>query len=150
MTPPGYGTPFYMGDVVDISLDAAGSSTEAPSTPRAIVSLRVHYRMPLLRDRFCDEVTRPWKLACIGHHEWSGACTKSCKRLILDGAASSRMVVTVEANTVFETKLGLKPVDKGLDMATKRRIAEHIRDPDWANKSSAMSSALRRAPVNQL
>ena len=40
------------------------------------------------------------------------------------------MVVTVEANTVFETKLGLKPVDKGLDMATKRRIAEH--NPVWA------------------
>ena len=84
----------------------------------------------------------------IGHHEWSGACTKSCKRLILDGAASSRMVVTVEANTVFETKLGLKPVDKGLDMATKRRIAEH--NPDSIGQKSSALRPMRRAPVNQL
>ena len=63
----GYGTPFYLGDATAIEYESAASSSamdasasaSAARAPRKIKSFTVHYRMPLLRGRFSNDVTRP-------------------------------------------------------------------------------------------
>ena len=48
---PGYGTPFYVGDVLAVSTGEDGH----------LKTLTVHYRMPVGGDGlFCDDSRKPW------------------------------------------------------------------------------------------
>lgn len=76
----GWGTPFYMGDVIDVVLAPGGPS----SGKRKIERVTVHYRMPSYRNKFCDDICKPWLRACVGGHAWRrGVCdtAHACKRM---------------------------------------------------------------------
>ena len=48
---PGYGTPFYIGDVLQVSASPAGQ----------VDSLTIHFRMPQGADSlFCNDLCKPW------------------------------------------------------------------------------------------
>mgnify|MGYP007018243642 CR=1 FL=1 len=134
--PPGYGTPFYIGDVVKIHLkpvastSTSGDSSAAPAT-REVAKLDLHYRIPMCKSKFCDDVKRPFKLACVGKHEWNHGCEKrkACVQKREQGATTSRHFAQVEAGAVFEANVQL--LESGaLSAPSKKRLAE--RDPKWA------------------
>ena len=137
-------TPFWLGDVARIDLEgSAVSSSEATSAParRAVTGLVVHYRVPLRRKSFCDDVSKPWKLACWGLHDWDTACEGRgvCKRAMLAattdaaqaellpagaGTSTTRMLFYVEAGAVFQTKIKFTGGTGALSAASKRLLAE--------------------------
>lgn len=86
----GYGTPFYLGKVLSVELaPEAAAASDAAAEERLITSVRVHYMMPYDGTRkrkatgcdevptmFCDDVQKPWKLACHGKHAWEKGCAR--------------------------------------------------------------------------
>ena len=67
---PGWGTPFYLGDVMDVELSGD-----------TVTQVTVHYRMPRYKTRFTNDPTHSWKRACHGMHAWDRNCerSKECK-----------------------------------------------------------------------
>ena len=140
--PGGYNTPFYIGDVIGITFvassdvmvvyapeGAASSSQPAAAPPRRIESLKLHFRMPLSRNKFHDDVKKPWALACNGLHEWTKACeqTGECRRAAKAATGSvtaTEMVYVAEADELMEADVGFQ---KGRQLTSKscERLAEH-------------------------
>ena len=120
-TPAGYGTPFYVGDVLERDLDEA---------EQVVTHVLVHYRMPTFQRQFCNDVTKPLKLACVALHEWDSGCEKrrACTACRPPGAATSRMTVRTTADTLFE--VGIDLVQSGaLSMQARRNICST--DESW-------------------
>ena len=141
--PGGYNTPFYIGDVIGITFVAssdvmvvcapegapASGSQPAAVLPRRIESLKLHFRMPLSRNKFHDDVKKPWALACNGLHEWTKACeqTGECRRAAKAATGSvtaTEMVYVAEADELMEADVGFQ---KGRQLTSKscERLAEH-------------------------
>ena len=141
LDPGGYNTPFYIGDVRSVSLAASSSSSamvacasegagssssHAAAGPRLIESVVIHYRMPLERNHFVDDVKKPWALACHGLHVWTHACSRAaCKRAAIQaGSNSTAMLYTVDPKSLMEVDLTLK-AGLQLDKKSRERLAEH-------------------------
>jgi len=142
LDPGGYNTPFYIGDVRSVSLAASSSSSamvacasegagssssHAAAGPRLIESVVLHYRMPLERNNFVDDVKRPWALACHGLHVWTHACDRraACKRAAIQaGSSSTAMLYTVDPKSLMEVDLTLK-AGLQVDKKSRERLAEH-------------------------
>jgi len=142
--PGGYNTPFYIGDVIGIDYvapddamvvyDPAGavatsSSQSAVAPPRRIKSLQLHFRMPLSRNKFNDDVQKPWALACNGLHKWTKACeqTGECRRAAkaaTGSASATEMVYVAEAEELMEADVGLRAGDQ-ITSKSRERLAEH-------------------------
>ena len=141
--PGGYNTPFYIGDVIRIDYVApdevmvvydpagavASSSKTAGAPPRRIKSLQLHFRMPLLRNKFNDDVQKPWALACHGLHKWTKACeqTGECRRAAKAATGSmavTEMLYVAEADELMEADVGLRAGDQ-ITSKSRERLAEH-------------------------
>ena len=125
--PAGYGTPFYIADVLEVELGAAGTSTADPP----VAALTVHYRIPSKSSRFCNDVRRPFLLACHAGHPWDAGCEtrRTCKRMRPEGADMSKYTPRVEAATIFEAGIELTRAKQALSMSTRKRLAKT--DPSW-------------------
>lgn len=99
-TPAGYGTPFYVGHVLEIEEEPTTTSSSDPE----VKSLLVHYRVPVYKGKLCDDVSKPLRLACVGLHQWDPSCERrgTCINARPSGATTSRMTVRAPAETVFE------------------------------------------------
>ena len=140
--PGGYNTPFYIGDVIGITFvagsdvmvvyapeGAASSSQPATAPPRRIESLKLHFRMPLSRNKFDDDVQKPWALACNGLHKWTKACeqTGECRRAakaVTGSVTATGMVYVAEADELLEADVGLRAGDQ-ITSKSRERLAEH-------------------------
>jgi hypothetical protein len=85
--------------------------------------------MPLSRNKFHDDVKKPWALACNGLHEWTKACeqTGECRRAAKAATGSvtaTEMVYVAEADELMEADVGFQ---KGRQLTSKacERLAEH-------------------------
>ena len=137
--PGGYNTPFYLGDVLAVNFvadsdavvvrppdGAASSSQAAAAPPRRIQSLALHFRMPLYRNKFSDDVQKPWELACQGLHPWTKACVIRCKRAatVAPGGTETALLYLAEAGELMEADVTL---NKGHQIRkdSRERLAEH-------------------------
>ena len=121
---PGYGTPFYLGDVEEITTAADGS----------VESVRVHYRMPEGAARlFCDDATKPWRLACHSLHRWDKSCERAavCRRAAAQASSltGSRFTYVAHVDEVFETHIAFN-ASNTLKAESKKRLAEGAPDAD--------------------
>lgn len=127
-TEGGWGTPFYMGDVLEVALTQSESSGTGK---RKIERVTVHYRMPSLYSKFCDDICRPWRCACVAGHEWSAVCeTRSaCKRMKPEKATTCKFTAEIAAEAILEAQVDL--IKSGaLNKRSKEAIGSH--DPAWA------------------
>ena len=123
--PLGYGTPLYFGDILSVETAAGGSEEEPHSLGPLVKELTVHYRIPLLRGAWCNEIVRPLKLACVHCVQWEPACETrpKCVAKRAPGAVTSKMTAVVSADALYEADLKL--VSSGaLSMSARRRLAE--------------------------
>lgn len=101
LSAPGFGTPFYIGDVMAITSDDEGFVT----------SYTIHYRMPRGQDSlFCNDMMKPWMLACHAQHVWDGRCERqiACRRAKdAAGGTSTKYAYTGDAKEILDTKLQL-------------------------------------------
>ena len=106
-----------MGDVLETTCGADG----------VVQKLLIQYRMPQGRDSlFCDDMTKPWNLACLAQHRYDGQCKRrlACKRAALAaGADDSRFVYTCDAAEVFETQLSFND-SRTLQAKCKKKLVE--------------------------
>lgn len=118
---PGYGTPFYLGDVVELR--------EAPDG--GVQSLRVHYRMPVGAGQlFCNDLKKPWRLACHALHVHDGKCKHSvaCRQAASKaGSSDTRFTYTAEPEEVLETGIAFN-LSNTLKVESKRRLAQSATD----------------------
>jgi hypothetical protein len=114
----GYRTPFWVGDVIEAVGDAATGKLE---------KVTVHFRMPQAAGGlFCDDVTKPWNLACHAQHTYSKNCERGVKCMAAAReveAPSAKFTYICEAAEILETKLELNNSNT-LKAATKKRLAE--------------------------
>jgi len=99
----GFGTPFYVGDVREVKLDPAGSSSGK---------------------------TKPWALACHGQHKWTTGCERriACKKAAQEaGSDTAAWLHEADAEEIMETALELTTAAV-LTKKSKERLAEH---GDW-------------------
>ena len=115
----GYQTLFYVGDVLEATCGADG----------VVQKLLIQYRMPQGRDSlFCDDMTKPWNLACLAQHRYDGKCKRgvACKRAALAAGQAeddSRFVYTCDAAEVFETQLSFND-SRTLQAKCKKKLVE--------------------------
>ena len=122
----GFGTPFYVGDVREVKLDPAGSS----SGKACVSKVTIHYRMPIYRDKFVNIITKPWALACHGQHKWTTGCERrlACKKAAqVAGSNTAAWLHEADAEEIMETALELTTAAV-LTKTSKERLAEH---GDW-------------------
>ena len=125
--PPGYGTHFYIGDVIEVHCavcEAAGGSSSAAE--RRVASIEVHYRLPMVgTTKACNDEHKGWLPACCALHPFTGQCERrnSCVGSRPLGKDTSRLSARVEADTIFETKVELTSTSM-LKAETKRRIMQ--------------------------
>ena len=130
--PGGYGTPFYVAEVLDIQLKPVqGCSSDDDDARREIENLFVHYRMPMFNSSFCDDVQRPFVKACVGQHAWGVGCEKRTRCVVKrpEGSTTSRHAALIDAATVFEINVDLKK-NGALSAISRSKLAETNRD--WA------------------
>ena len=125
-TKEGEATPFWVADVLQLEMAPTSSaSTDASALKRVLV----HYRLPMGRSGPENDVSKPWKLACVcravhnGHHEKWNACRAKRRGLSLQ-MATSKIVDWVAVDEVIETKLKLNQ-DERLHAGTKKRLLTH-------------------------
>ena len=165
----GYNTPFYLGDVLAINFVAdsdamvvrppegpASSSQAAVAPPRRIRSLQLHFRMPCVRNKFSDDVRKPWELACQGLHVWTKACDTriACKRAAAKatGGMQTAMLYVADADELMEAEVALR---KGHQISAKscERLAEHgPADGSWKSLLGlpASGSAAHQKPSKRV
>jgi len=122
----GFGTPFYVGDVREVKLHPAGSS----SGKACVSKVTIHYRMPIYRDKFVNIITKPWALACHGQHKWTTGCERriACKKAAQEaGSDTAAWLHEADAEEIMETALELTTAAV-LTKKSKERLAEH---GDW-------------------
>ena len=116
-TQPGYRTPFWVGDVIEAFGDRDG----------ALETVTIHFRMPqAAAGLFCDDVTKPWNLACHALHTYDGTCERklACKAAAQKaGSNTSKFMYTCEAAEILETKLEFN-ASRTLKAQSKKRLAE--------------------------
>ena len=137
LTQPGYRTPFWIGDVIN---------TTGESDSGKLEKLTLHFRMPQAAGGlFCDDVTKPWNLACQAQHTYSLACERGvkCKAAARKaGSHTSKMTYVCEAAEILETKLELNDKGKTLKAESKTRLAQS------APKKGAWDALLGLRPKN--
>ena len=106
--------------------------TSTDSQLRRIKCVRVHYRMPVHRNAFVNDMSKSWKLACYGMHPWEPACER--RRLCKDAAAAARsetckIIHHADPDSIFEAQVPLTQAGK-LTIRAKEKLAEH--DEGWA------------------
>jgi len=125
--PPGYGTQFYIGDVVEVHCavcEAAGGSSSAAE--RRVASIEVHYRLPMVgKTMACNDEHKGWMRACCALHPFVAQCERftRCTETRPLGKETSRLSARVEADTIFETKVEFTATSM-LKAETKRRIMQ--------------------------
>ena len=114
---------------------ATGAATEQEQEGSAqhVKRILVHYLMPYANRKFCDDVRRPWKLACLCRQEWNHSHERyiECKRRYMDPTAATsvsavlqttRYVDWIQPDMVLETQLGVTPTTSKLSADTKQRL----------------------------
>ena len=153
---PGWSTPFYLGDVLTVTLKPAGADAEGT---REIESVLLHYRMPRERSGRSNDITKPWTRVCHGGatHAWTPQCerrTNLCLAAGKDAGQNTAMMTHVtDALEIFET--GIEFTDQGrLNMPSKRRLAQE--DTEWSAllglpppPAKAATSEAKGAPKQQ-
>ena len=168
--PGGYNTPFYIGDVLGINYvagsdvmamvvhapeGAACSSQSATVRPRRIESLKLHFRMPLSRHKFNDDVQKPWALACHGLHMWSTACEQrgECRRAAkaaTGSASETAMVYVAEAAELMEADVSFTKSSQ-LTNKSRERLAEHgPADGSWQTLLGILGSVHQQKPSKRI
>ena len=113
--PPGWDTPFYLGDVVDV--DLSGDT---------VTQVTVHYRMPTFGSDFVNDATRAWKRACHGLHTWDRKCERNaeCKaEAEKAGSETAAFQAVLSADTILSTGVVLTG-KQHISAPSKRQIAE--------------------------
>ena len=96
----GFRTVFYLGQVLRVHYEAQ-SGAGGSSSKRTIEALDVHWCYPFFNGQPCDDVCRPWKLACAGLlHEW-----ERCKRCIVCHDAVMLALKSGNKHTLADAKL---------------------------------------------
>lgn len=168
--PGGYNTPFYIGDVLGINYvagsdvmamvlhapeGAACSSQSATVRPRRIESLKLHFRMPLSRLKFNDDVQKPWALACHGLHMWSKACEQrgECRRAAMaatGSASETAMMYVAEAAELMEADVSFTKSNQ-LTNKSRERLAEHgPADGSWQTLLGILGSVHQEKPSKRI
>ena len=121
----GFRTPFYLGKVLRVHFAEGGGSSS--DTKRVIEALDLHWYYPFFNAKPCDDVTRPWKLACQGLlHEWRPRCetySGCCAARRPELGNTSREWARVEADTIIEVGVAMTPVNWALAKAAKEKLA---------------------------
>jgi hypothetical protein len=115
---PGYGTVFYLGDVVELVSNPSGT----------VSKLTVHYRMPQGKDGlFCNDMTKAWNLACHAHHMYDRHCERrtACKLAATRaGSQGSRFTYECDAAEVIETGILFNDKSNTLKAESKKRLCQ--------------------------
>ena len=95
-----------------------------------VTFVNVQYAIPVFRGRFCDDVARPFQLACWGMHAWSAGCEKhrACREAArLEGSPNtSRMCAQLLPEVIFETDISLTKATRAISMVSRERIAQSL------------------------
>ena len=114
---PGYGTPFYLGDVLEVQAGPDGY----------VESFQLHYRMPVGAGQlFCDVLSHSWRLACHAHHVHDGQCKRrvACREAAAKaGSNDTRITHSGVWQEVLETQMAFNKSGT-LKVESKRRIAQ--------------------------
>ena len=124
--PEGYGTLFYLAEVLGIQSDDDGFVT----------SIQGHFRLPMGKAIACNDETKSWKPGCCGLHNWSAMCEthNKCVQRRAEGMTTSKLLVDIEPEMVFETGITFTAGDK-LEKAAKRRLAQSAPTSDaWHDR----------------
>ena len=130
-TTGGRNTPFAVADILEVELQppppSSSATSQLPAPTQPVARMLVHWRMPVLREKFVDDPQRPWKLACMCNLEWGSSHErrKACReRRAGESLAqeTSKWVDWVDAERILETKLGLT-ANCNLLKETRTRIA---------------------------
>ena len=162
----GFRTAFYLGKVLRVhyrsataegstsaaaegSTSAAAAATDSTSTAptkRVIEALDVHWCYPFFNGKPCDDVKRPWKLACCAMHAWDKLCEtrNACKEMRRPELGdTSREWSRVDAQTVQEMNISMTPATNALTAASKEKLAMH--SDAWATALGVQKNAQRKA-----
>ena len=87
----------------------------------------VHFRMPRVRDKHVEDMTKKWTLVCHGGetHQWAPECERrnACRKCgEAAGHETAMMTDWVGAGTIFETNLLFDGSGK-LNKSCKERLA---------------------------
>ena len=130
----GFRTPFYLGKVLRVHFAESAAPSSSSSSEREIVALDVHWYYPFFKGAPCDDVKRPWKLACCGVlHEWSAHCEKrvACRAFRRPELGdTSREWARVDASTVSEVGVAMTPKSFALAAPTKEKLSAG--NAEWA------------------
>lgn len=125
--PPGYGTHFYLGDVLEVHCavsEAAGGGSSAAE--RRVAAIDIHYRLPMVgKTEACNDEHKGWLRACCALHPFDAQCERrlKCTSRRQPGKLTSRLGARVDADTIFETKVELTATSL-LKAESKRRILQ--------------------------
>ena len=125
-SPKGYGTLFYLGEVLALHFAASSDGGSSAGAQRPVMSLDVHYLLPMVGNReACDEEHKGWRPACCALHPWDNLCEKrhTCRDRRSPGAETSRLTARVDADTIFETMVKLTATNL-ITAESKRRILQ--------------------------
>jgi hypothetical protein len=126
---PGENTAFYIADVIGVELEpetTAASSVCDPPAPRRVKKVLVHYRVPRVRSKASDDVSKPWALCCHGGHVWQTACDRRTDCVNAGRAAgqdTAKITQSFEPTQIFETGVVLISTGK-LTKKSAELIAE--------------------------
>lgn len=110
--PGGYGTVFYIMDILSVELEDDGEVKPegAEPVPRKVTKVTGHYRMPIFRGVGCNNEWRQWKPVCVSFHPYESQC--ETRRLCVCNrpagqlhATSKYMAVDIEPSMIIETKV---------------------------------------------
>jgi len=97
-------------------------------TKRIIEALDVHWCYPFFKGHPCDDVRRPWRLACCALHAWDRNCEvrRACKETRRPELGdTSREWSRVDAQAVQEMNISMTPSTNALTAASKEKLAMH-------------------------
>jgi hypothetical protein len=157
MEEPGYGTLFYIGDVVGVTVKG-GDGDEAE-----VAAIEVHCRMPFHNGFPCNAEHRGWQPICVGrymgsnggyHHEWTRACETrvECIRRRAQYPASlrnntSKYIADVDPLEVFETGITFTKT-KQFTAVTKKRLRTAAPTPgEWDVRLGVQAERKRAVTV---
>jgi len=127
--PVGYGTHFYVADVLAVHLCEEASSSSSAGQARLVESMDVQFRLPMIGKggEASDEEHRGWLPACFALHAYDKGCERrrtciQCRPS--EDTLSSRFSTRVDASTIFETGLKFTRTTSALDAPTKRKILQ--------------------------
>ena len=135
----GEATAFFMANVLQLELHEPGalqgSSSSADAGPAAVKRVLVHYRLPYAAGYPCNDVRRPWNLACLCRQPYMPGheIRLECKKRRDEATGSTSLargtvayVDWLDTDRIIETKVNLTPQSMCLAKESKVRLVSAL------------------------